>query len=199
METFLFYYGLYNYLGHRSSVGWGGVCVSFYELHLMGFLSRRFGATTSSLSFHGPEHEFILFLAILKCFLFRFCVNFISNRIGRGGRGEGGSESNRSHSGTSLLDSAVSVWTSLRGQQDGEVLFHETLSPFLLRPQRNLFYMCEICRTCRMFCGWWDPPNGSVFPHDVTGSFISVMTANHPDSCENFSPTGLPPLHPPSS
>lgn len=52
---------------------------------------------------------------------------------------------------------------------------------------RNLFYMCEICLACRMSCGWWDLWMGSVFPHYVTGLFISVM-ANHPDSCEDFSP-----------
>lgn len=52
---------------------------------------------------------------------------------------------------------------------------------------RNLFYMCEICLACRMSCGWWDLWIGSVFPHYVTGLFISVM-ANHPDSCEGFSP-----------
>ena len=52
---------------------------------------------------------------------------------------------------------------------------------------RNLFYTCEICLACRMFCGRWDLWMGSVFPHYVTGLFISLM-ANDPDSCEGFSP-----------
>lgn len=51
---------------------------------------------------------------------------------------------------------------------------------------RNLFYTCEICLACRMFCGWAELWMGSVFPHYVTGLFISPM-ANNPISCKGFS------------
>lgn len=55
--------------------------------------------------------------------------------------------------------------------------------------------MCEICTACRMFCGWLDLWMGSVFPHYVTGLFISLM-ANDPDSCEGFSPRPVWSTHP---
>lgn len=62
---------------------------------------------------------------------------------------------------------------------------------------RNLFYMCEICTACRMFCGWLALWMESVFPHYVTGLFISLM-ANGPDSCGGFSPRPDWSTHPPA-